>query len=212
MQATPRAPNPSRSPMPQARSPRPPTAPLPPRSPRPPTAAPGGQAPPRSPRPPGAPLPPRSPRPPARSPAPGARPAPATGLEGGMNRMAVGGASTAAARPPGTQPAATPSAPPARPPMGPARSKRAARAYHQDAAQPASSGWNDVTARPPPPQAAWQQDAVARANAHGGYTPSGPAVDDDEGGALDQIPGQRNSISQTQLAANRAAMAARTGG
>ena len=129
-----------------------------------------------------------------------------------MNRMAVGGASTAAARPPGTQPAATPSAPPARPPMGPARSKRAARAYHQDAAQPASSGWNDVTARPPPPQAAWQQDAVARANAHGGYTPSGPAVDDDEGGALDQIPGQRNSISQTQLAANRAAMAARTGG
>ena len=119
-----------------------------------------------------------------------------------MNRMAVGTPSA-----PGT-----PSATPVRPPMGPARSKRAARAYHQDAA-PASSGWNDVTARPPPPQAAWQQDpAVARGPVNTAYTPTVPTGGLDADSALDQIPGQRNSISQAQLMANRAALAAQNGG
>lgn len=175
-----------------ARSPRPPNAPLPPRSPRPPTGA----------------LPPRSPRPPSRSPAPGARP-PQTGLEGGMQRMAV--APNAPSKSPAPAPAApAPAASPARPPMGPARAKRAARAYHQDAAPPASAGWNDVAARPPPAQANWQQEAAARANLHGPVGLQGQAAaDDDTEGTLDMIPGQRNSISQAQLAANRAAIGMR---
>lgn len=120
-------------------------------------------------------------------------PARPTGLEGPMAGMHVGG---------GAPP------PPAAPPAGPARSKRAARAYHQDTVQPASSGWNDVMAGPPPPQAAWQQAAAARAEA---YAAQHPELDEDPDAALDQFPGQRNAISQAQLAANRAALAAGAG-
>lgn len=96
--------------------------------------------------------------------------------------------------------------PVAPPPSGPARSKRAARAYHQDAsAAPASSGWNDVMARPPPPQAAWQQQAAARVDYRAAQAPQ-PPPDDSLDSALDQIPGYRNVLSQTQQASNLAAM------
>ncbi|WFC98366.1 COPII coat Sec23p-Sfb3p heterodimer component [Malassezia yamatoensis] len=212
----------SRSPQPQfPRSPRPTTAPLPPRSPRPPASnvRPGVNAPnaPRSPRPPSAPMPPRSPRPPSRSPAPtgvsrgalngAVRPAAGTGAM----PVAPNGAAANPAIATESNGAATQSA--VRPPMGPARSKRAARAYHQDATQPASSGWNDVTARPAPSQAAWQQQQAHQQQdsaMQGPYIPSGGMQSDDR--ALDQIPGQRNAISQSQLAANRAAMSGRPGG
>ncbi|PKI84829.1 Sfb3p [Malassezia vespertilionis] len=100
--------------------------------------------------------------------------------------------------------------------MGPAKSKRAARAYHQDTtAAPASTGWNDVVTRPPPSQASWQQEAAERADEYARARPEGTeggvfsTAEDDA--ALDQVPGQRNSISTTQLAMNRAALKAASG-
>lgn len=168
--------------------------PVRPVSPRPPARA-------VSPRPPGmpravSPRPPGMPR--AVSPRPPMRPRPppgATGLEGQVANMSVA--------PPRPQP-----------PMGPARAKRAARAYHQDATAPASSGWNDVMARPPPvaarapmPPGARPAPAAAAAAAAGaaGVPPPPPAAADDDD-PLDHMPVHRNVISPAQLAANRAAM------
>ena len=100
---------------------------------------------------------------------------------------------------------------PKQPPMGPARTKRAARAYHQDVT-PASTGWNDVIARPPPvaptaPRAPAAPAAVPRAAA--GAPPASqlaPPAAAEEDDPLDHMPVHRNVISPTQLAANRAAM------
>ena len=74
-----------------------------------------------------------------------------TGIEAPMNRMGLQGAPVGSTVRPSAAPmapAATPAAVPAAsasvaPPAGPARSKRAARAYHKDASPAlASSGWN----------------------------------------------------------------------
>lgn len=100
---------------------------------------------------------------------------------------------------------------PKQPPMGPARTKRAARAYHQDVT-PASTGWNDVIARPPPvaptaPRAPAAPAAVPRAAAGAPPAPQlAPPAAAEEDDPLDHMPVHRNVISPTQLAANRAAM------
>lgn len=131
-----------------------------------------------------------------------------------MNRMGLQGAPVGSTVRPSAAPmapAATPAAVPAAsasvaPPAGPARSKRAARAYHKDASPAlASSGWNDVVARPPPIQAAWQQQAAARVDYRQAQSPQS-APEDNFDSALDQMPGTRNVLSTAQLAANRAAM------
>ena len=120
-----------------------------------------------------------------------------------MSRMGLQGAPVGSTVRPSAAPmapAATPAAAPAAsasvaPPAGPARSKRAARAYHKDASPAlASSGWNDVVARPPPIQAAWQQQAAARVDYRQAQSPQS-APEDNFDSALDQMPGTRNVLS-----------------
>lgn len=60
-------------------------------------------------------------------------------------------------------------------------------------------------ARPPPPQAAWQQQAAARVDYRAAQAPQ-PPQEDDLDAALDQMPGHRNVLSQSQLNFNRAAL------
>ncbi|WFD31439.1 COPII coat Sec23p-Sfb3p heterodimer component [Malassezia sp. CBS 17886] len=241
--------SPAPRPLAGRRSPMPPGAPMSPtrpatapsvqraRSPMPPAAP--GVARARSPMPPGAPSVPRSrspmpPRPPIPAPAAASHAPAATGLETPMAHMGVrpapvrpvpdsGGTGTP---PAGAAAAAPPPPPPAQPPAGTARSKRAARAYHQDATAPlASAGWNDVQARPAPQQTAWQQEAADRlaargvvppagapsAPGHAGAAPTAAATQAELDSAMDLVPGQRNSISAAQLAANRASMHASSG-
>lgn len=98
--------------------------------------------------------------------------------------------------------------------------KRSARAYHQDEPAPpvpASGGWNDVPQQqhgqqqtsqgriPQGQQPAWQQAAAARVAQY-------EQMQDDPNAALDQIPGQRNVISQEQARFNQAQMQAAAGG
>ncbi|KAL4401868.1 COPII coat Sec23p-Sfb3p heterodimer component [Malassezia pachydermatis] len=193
-----RPPMPARSPAPGARPPMPARSPAP--------GARPGMPPPRSP------APPRT----GTTSQPGT-PASAQTLPASMQRMKLQGVP---ARPPAmaaTEPpeSVTPTAavprPPAptaapAPPAGVARTKRAARAYHQDATAPASSGWNDVMARPPPPQAEWQQQAAQRAEYRAAQQARPMEDDNNFDSALDQIPGSRNVLSAAQRAANRAAL------
>lgn len=89
-----------------------------------------------------------------------------------------------------------------------ARSKRSARAYHQDDTQqqPSGSGWgsNYQQAGMPqqqghPQQPAWQQAAAARVAQY-------DQMEGRSDAALDQIPGQQNVLSPEQAAHNQAQM------
>lgn len=89
---------------------------------------------------------------------------------------------------------------------GPAKTKRSARAYHTDAQQAPSAGWNDAPGQPNPPPAPWQQAAASRVAQQGHHF-----NDADADAALDQMPGQRNVVSPAQAAHNRAMMAQNAG-
>ncbi|KAI3477907.1 hypothetical protein L1887_60214 [Cichorium endivia] len=89
---------------------------------------------------------------------------------------------------------------------GPAKTKRSARAYHTDAQQAPSAGWNDAPGQPNPPPAPWQQAAASRVAQQGHHF-----NDADADAALDQMPGQRNVVSPAQAAHNRAMMAQNSG-
>lgn len=116
------------------------------------------------------------------------------GIASQMSAMNIGQPTTAVSPPP---PAET---------AGPARSKRSARAYHQDAPSNATggtdNGWNDA---PPNPvqQQAWQQAAAARLAQYGDQPHDFEGNADD---ALDQMPGQRNVVHPLHAAANQARM------
>ncbi|SPO37007.1 related to Protein transport protein Sec24C [Pseudozyma flocculosa] len=114
------------------------------------------------------------------------------GQMAGMSLNQPGAPSPGAAQSP-------PPPPPSAGEMGPARTKRSARAYHTDA-QPGGGGWNDAPVQPNPPQAPWQQAAAARVAAFEGQ------LQGNADSALDQMPGQRNTVSQAQIAHNRAMM------
>jgi protein transport protein SEC24 len=81
--------------------------------------------------------------------------------------------------------------------MQPAKTKRSARAYHQQD-EPVQQGYGQQ----PGPQAAWQNEAAARV---AGYESQMAGQAD---AALDQMPGQRNVLSPAQAAANQQRMAA----
>ncbi len=94
---------------------------------------------------------------------------------------------------------------------GPAKTKRSARAYHTDAAgaggagpggDPYSSGGyqqQQQQAPQPQQQAGWQAEAAARAAASGQEA----YLSGESDAALDQMPGQRNVLSQQAAAFNQ---------
>ncbi|CAO1628429.1 unnamed protein product [Sympodiomycopsis kandeliae] len=101
----------------------------------------------------------------------------------------------------------SPTSPGPGPVAGPAKTKRSARAYHQqqDHTAGTDAGWNDA---PPNPvqQQAWQQAANDRLAQYGDQPHAFESSDADD--ALDQIPGQRNTIHPLHAAANQQRLAA----
>ncbi|KDN43108.1 hypothetical protein K437DRAFT_274996 [Tilletiaria anomala UBC 951] len=93
---------------------------------------------------------------------------------------------------------------------GPPKTKRSARAYHTDAAPDPYAGVQGGPGYPQQPQGLqqqqpqpnWQKEAAARAAASGAEAYLGGEGD----AALDQIPGQRNTISPQQASFNQARM------
>lgn len=91
------------------------------------------------------------------------------------------------------------------------KTKRAARAYHTDAAPPGYADGGGPPMHPaaagaaatPTSERAWQQEAAARAAATG--LEAWLAGESDA--AMDQLPGQKNMISQRHAAYNQAAVA-----
>jgi protein transport protein SEC24 len=119
------------------------------------------------------------------------------GLASQMASMNIGGQQQAVASPP----------PGVADLPGPAKTKRSARAYHQDApidpTAGTDAGWNDA---PPNPvqQMAWQKAAADRLAQYGDQPHD---FEGDANDALDQVPGQRNVLHPHHAAANQQRMA-----